>query len=94
MRPEVDDLLWLAGDEDGDVSVQCRGCDKGGEPVVFYSTHGSNPYDEVRVPMARTYSEMIRLSHLHLRETHGVPSAREVGAQLVANIGAYIRGAG
>lgn len=67
----VDELLWLSGDEDCDVSVQCRGCDKGGEPVVFYTTHGTNPYDKARVPTARTIAELADLMVRHVREVHG-----------------------
>lgn len=90
----LDELLYLQGDEDCDVSVQCRGCDKGGEPVIFYSQFGSSPYDEARVPLVRTVDELFKRMYRHLREVHDRPSARDVGVHLVAAIGAYVEGGG
>ena len=89
-----DELLYLQGDEDCDVSVQCRECWKGGEPVIFYSQFGRNPYDEARVPLVRTIDELLKAMHRHLREAHGAATARRVGVELVANIAAYAKGGG
>lgn len=66
----LDDLLWLQGDEDADVSVHCRGCDKRGEPVIFYSTHGSNPYG-LHVPLVRTIASLDEQMRLHVTGVHG-----------------------
>jgi hypothetical protein len=79
LPPAVDGLLYLQGDEDCDVSVQCRGCDKGGEPVIWYTvTPGlpgyaptPNPYDEARVWTAHTTAELFALMVRHVREVHG-----------------------
>lgn len=83
MRPEVDELLWLSGDEDGDVSVQCRDCDTGGAAVVFYSTHGPNPYNDDGVPLARTIGELDRFMNQHVVGVHGAPEPRPITVRLV-----------
>jgi hypothetical protein len=82
LAPAIDELLYLQGDEDCDVSVQCRGCDKGGEPVIFYTQFGRNPYDEQRVPTARTIAELFSLMNRHVREVHGAPAERPVNVRL------------
>lgn len=66
----LDELLYLQGDEEADVSVQCRGCDKGGEPVIFYSQHGPNPYG-ARVPLVRTIEGLAEQMQFHVAEAHG-----------------------
>lgn len=42
MLADIDSLLWLRGDEDGDVSVQCRHENRGGLPVIFYTIDVKN----------------------------------------------------
>jgi hypothetical protein len=83
LAPEVDQFLYLQGDEDCDVSVQCRGCDKGGEPVIFYTRFGKNPYDEQRVSTARTIADLLSLMNRHVREVHDAPTERSVKVRLV-----------
>jgi hypothetical protein len=83
LPPLVDELMWLSGDEEADVSVQCRGCDKGGEPVVFYTAHGGNPYDEARVPTARTIGELFQLMIRHVVDVHDSPPLRPMKVRLV-----------
>jgi hypothetical protein len=83
-RPELDELLYLQGDEECDVSVQCRECDKGGEPVAFYTRFGRNPYPEDRVPTAGTIDELYRLMNRHVVDLHGAPQQRPIPVRLVA----------
>jgi hypothetical protein len=40
---EIDEVVWLAGDEDCGVSLMCRECDRGGLPIAYYGPSGG-PY--------------------------------------------------
>lgn len=58
MLGTLDEVLYLQGDEDGDVGVQCRRCyDRGGLPVVFYTTnHENTAYQNNRDRVAIVHS--------------------------------------
>lgn len=74
---DVDAHVRLSGNEDCGVDVQCGTCDRGGEPVAWYAGPARfdpplypNPYDETRVPTARTIYQLYALAYQHVRETH------------------------
>ena len=78
---DVDAHCRLEGNYDGSVEVQCGTCDRGGEPVAWYAGPERfdpplypNPYDESRVPTARTIAQLYGLAYLHVRDAHGGPS--------------------
>jgi hypothetical protein len=68
----LDQHLRLVGDEDCGVGVNCRSCDTGGAPVVWYAGYGlDNPYPEAEVPTANTIGELVDLGLQHVRTLHG-----------------------
>lgn len=67
----VDAHCRMQGDEDGGVGVQCRTCDLGGRPVVYYPGYGSNPYPEAEVPTATGILHLYLLANAHVHQHHG-----------------------
>jgi hypothetical protein len=67
----VDLHCWLQGDEDGGVGVQCRTCDRGGMPVVYYPGWGTSPYPEAEVPTATGVLHLYLLANAHVQQHHG-----------------------
>lgn len=66
-RLEIDKYFYLMGDEDGDVSLQCRVCDTGGLPAVFYTDDTkSNPYKGTDTVIVHLISEMMTAGAKHI----------------------------
>lgn len=66
----LDKYFYLLGDEDGDVGLQCRECDRGGLPVVHYSGAGSNPYPKTDVVFVMRIGRLLDAGLAHIREKH------------------------
>lgn len=67
MNFEVDEYFYLSGDEDCDVGLMCRKCDRGGAPIVFYTTNKNvTGYWTVEVIMAYSISELFAAGAKHL----------------------------
>ena len=65
--------LWLQGDEDGGVGMNCRRCDLGGEPIAYYEPYpnGRPPYEGTDVKPVTTISALIFAGQYHLARQHG-----------------------
>lgn len=65
------DTLRLIGNSDADVELLCdeRACDKGGEPIAYYSPHGANPYEGRPVLTCRSIDALMYVAEQH-RKIH------------------------
>lgn len=66
MKLEIDKYFTLVGDEDGDVGLNCRVCDRGGAPIVFITTSAYNPYENTDVVVVHQISEMFAPAAKHI----------------------------
>jgi len=70
MLDEIPPCLYLMGDEDCDVSLQCRETWNGGQPLAFYQSHqsGTDPYAGREPPVVHcaTLAELMwAIAHHH-----------------------------
>jgi hypothetical protein len=67
----MDRFVYLAGDEDGDVGVQCRLCDRGGAPIIFYTIPETNhnPYKDTDVVLVHSIVDLLDETIKHI-QTH------------------------
>lgn len=67
----LDEHLWLCGDEDGGVGINCRICDRGGAPVAYYEPYPMRPsYEGTDVERVSTIIALVSAGRRHL-EQHG-----------------------
>lgn len=65
MKLEVDQYFYLTGDEDGDVSLNCRVCDC--EPIVFYTSDPKTTYyANTNTVIVYTISDMFAPASKHI----------------------------
>jgi hypothetical protein len=70
-RLDYDTYLYLMGDEDGDVGLQCRECDRGGLPVVFYTTNKKvTGYQDASVIVVHSILDLVMEGTNHLWKVH------------------------
>lgn len=63
-------LIYLVGDEDGGVGVNCRACDRGGKPLAYVEGCCGNPYDPADVPSLSTLDGILFLADTHMFREH------------------------
>lgn len=69
---DFDSTFRMVGDEDGDVGLNCKICDRGGMPVVHYTSTKTSyaPYAGTDVVIVDTINDMIVKGTKHLVEIH------------------------
>lgn len=73
---DIDRYFYLMGDEDGDVGLGCRFCDRGGAPIVYLSSTPYNPYENTDVILVREISDMMLAGARHVAEQHAKKEPR------------------
>jgi hypothetical protein len=64
----LDEHLWLSGDEDCGVGINCRICDRGGAPVAYYEGISTGVYAGADVETVSTISALISAGERHLAQ--------------------------
>jgi len=66
------DDLYLMGDEDCGVGVNCKFCDRGGLPVIYYSFPEDKTYSATDVVIVNSITGFISAMKKHVA-THNTP---------------------
>lgn len=66
---ELEELLWLQGDEDGGVGLRCRGHLDGGRPLAYYDQE-LRWYPDPLVRVVATVGELLETGRCHVRRFH------------------------
>ncbi|MFC4060240.1 hypothetical protein ACFOWE_18200 [Planomonospora corallina] len=64
-----DPRLYLVGNEDGHVELQCHDCWDGGRPLAYLDRHGGT-YPDAKVVPVETLPALAGFAHEHLRTRH------------------------
>lgn len=69
MAQSLDEYFYLVGDEDTNVGLQCKSCDRGGLPVVYYTTNPKDDsYKDDDVVIVNSIQELVDQGSLHMLE--------------------------
>lgn len=66
----LDRRFRLVGDEDTNVGIDCRDCDRGGAPIA-YLTHETSAYQGTDVVVVDTIAALLAAAVDHDRTAHG-----------------------
>jgi hypothetical protein len=61
----LDEQLYLQGDEDAGVGIQCRVCDRGGAPVAYYTYPDGQAYEGTDVQVVHTITALFNAGLRH-----------------------------
>lgn len=61
----LDELFWLAGDEECGVGINCRVCDRGGAPIAYYTHPSDRVYQGTDVKVVHTIAALISAAEEH-----------------------------
>lgn len=64
------DRLYLAGDEDGGVGLECRDHWDGGRPFAYYARSCRLYDDDPKVTVVETVADLMSAGRAHLDEHH------------------------
>lgn len=70
MLGPMDERLWLQGDEDCGVGLQCRTCDRGGAPIAYHLGGGNGYPEDSDVVNVDSITALFDAGRQHLVERH------------------------